>query len=216
MTNFRKFDRAYTDRPIPRLYCPSSKAERMLRRRHLSTGELQEIYEAIGDARIDLLSRKVSESGETIRRAMLRVIETMEGWMRMVSEARLGLEDCWKALEGLEVEMGCARRYLEKSEMAWPRVPTPRKELSELARRHQRSKDTREALRVLLDRTRSIAEEENRGPLEESMQRAMQVVGWTLEEWLVRAETADSTLTMCREAYEELEQDFVTRSKKDG
>jgi hypothetical protein len=57
---------------------------------------------------------------------------------------------------------------------------------------------------------RAREEEENAGAVEESLRRAMQVVGWTLEEWLVRSETADTALTMCREAYEELEQDLVT------
>jgi hypothetical protein len=182
----------------------------MLRRRHLSTGELQEVYVAIGAARTDILSRKVSESGEAVRRAMLRVIENMEGWMRMVCEAQLGLVKCWTTLERLESELGCARRYLEKSEIAsWQRDRMSMKEFWELARRHQRSEETRGEARSTVARLRAREEEENAGPGEESIRRAMQVVGWTLEEWLVRSETADSALTMCREAYDELEQDLV-------
>lgn len=38
----------------------------------------------------------------------------MDGWMRMLEEARVGLVTCWTMLESLEGDLGCSRRYLER------------------------------------------------------------------------------------------------------
>ena len=43
---------------------------------------------------------------------------------------------------------------------------------------------------------------------EVGIRRAMQVVAWTFEEWLVRRETADAALSFCWDAYEELGRDL--------
>lgn len=61
------------------------------------------------------------------------------------------------------------------------------------------------AEREAIERACLRGEEYPASELEKGIHRALRIVAWTMEEWLVRQETADIALDLCWGAYDDLE-----------